>query len=80
MKDKLNIIEYTIGYDKYDEDSENKSIGVKEILNFRDLSYGIYLNGEYKEVKFLTKEEALNKFGYLSESVKNKILNYDNKL
>jgi|GEM_PF-6413577 len=80
MKDKINIEEYTIGYDKYDKNSENESVCVKEILNFKDLSYGIYLNGKCKEVKFLTKEEALDKFGYFSENVRNKILNYENKL
>ncbi len=76
MKDKLNIEQYTIGYDQYNEDSESKSVAVREVLNFKDLSYGIYLDGECKEVKFLTKEEALGKFGYLSENVKNKILNF----
>lgn len=52
-------------------------IGVKEILNFKDLSFTVYVDGELKDVIFLTKEEALNKFGNISEEVKDRILSYD---
>lgn len=54
---------YIVGYDSYDEDAKS-SVGVKEVLNFKDLSYCLEINGEIKETKFLSKEEALSKFGY----------------
>lgn len=75
---ELNIEQFTVGFDAYDE-ADGESVGVKEILNFKDLSYGLFLNGECKAVKFLTKEEALEKFGHISEETKQKILDYDNK-
>lgn len=72
------ITEYVGGYDFYDE-GRGDSVGVTEILYFKDLSYITYFNDEPKKIRFLSKQEALNKFGYISEEVKNKILNYDNK-
>lgn len=76
---KPKIEQFTVGFDAFDE-ADGESVGVKEILNFKDLSYGLFLNGKLKKTRFLTVDEALSKFGYLSEEVKQKILKHDNRV
>lgn len=73
----MELDNYTKGFDQYDEESEG-SVGVKEILNFKDLSYGLFVNGELKKVEFLTVPQALGRFGHISEEVRQKILKHDN--
>lgn len=68
-----------MGVDSYDK-SDGDSVGVEEIFNYKDLSYTLCFDGKCGEPKFLTTEEALAKFGHISEEVRNKILNHGQKI
>lgn len=57
----MKIDQYIMGCDAYDE-TTGSSFAVREVLNLKDLSYCMEINGKLGEIRFLSESEAIEKF------------------
>lgn len=63
MSKDYKVDKYIIGYDKYVE--EEGSVGVREVLCLKTMTYGFSINGGSVEIVDISKQDILEKFKYL---------------